>query len=78
VTTPNRDLSSRVRQPRPVSDTQLAILCRQVQWELDDAAHDSPAGRLTAQRREQLAALLESLAIAIRDSGGVVIETPEV
>ncbi|MGH3904599.1 MAG: hypothetical protein ACRDTE_10465 [Pseudonocardiaceae bacterium] len=35
-------------QPEPttgVTDSQLAVLLRQTQWALDEAAHDFPAGR---------------------------------
>jgi hypothetical protein len=75
VTTPNRDLSSR----QPLDGTQMAVLFRQVQWTLDDAAYDWPAGRITPERREELARTLESLAILVREDGsqhgrGVVID----
>jgi len=69
-------------QPEPttgVTDPQLAVLLRQAQWALDDAAHDVPAGRVTAQRREELAATLEALATIVRASAPVrVIETGDV
>ncbi len=48
-----------------VTDSQLAVLLRQTQWALDDAAHDFPAGRGSAQRREELAGTLEALEIGI-------------
>ncbi|MCA1702154.1 MAG: hypothetical protein LC808_02335 [Actinobacteria bacterium] len=51
-----------------VSYSQLAVLLRQTQWALDDAAHDFPAGRCTSQRREELAATLEALAAIVRAS----------
>ncbi len=51
-----------------VTDSQLAVLFRQLQWTLDDAAHDFPAGRVGAQHREELAGTLESLAVIVRAS----------
>ncbi len=51
-----------------VTDSQLAVLLRQTQWALDEAAHDFPAGRVTAQRREELAATLDALAAIVRAS----------
>ncbi|MGH3907695.1 MAG: hypothetical protein ACRDTE_26470 [Pseudonocardiaceae bacterium] len=54
--------------PVGVTDSQLAVLLRQTQWALDEAAHDFPAGRGTPQRREELAAILEGLAVIVRAS----------
>ncbi len=54
--------------PVGVTDSQLAVLLRQTQWALDEAAHDFPAGRGTPQRREELAATLEGLAVIVRAS----------
>lgn len=51
-----------------VTDSQLAVLLRQTQWALDEAAHDFPAGRATPGRREQLAGTLEALAAIVRAS----------
>ncbi len=51
-----------------VTDSQLAVLFRQTQWLLDDAAHDFPAGRVGARHREELAGTLESLAVIVRAS----------
>ncbi len=51
-----------------VTDTQLAVLFRQTQWALDDAAYEFPAGQVTPRRREELAGILESLATIVRDS----------
>ncbi|MGH4014628.1 MAG: hypothetical protein ACRDSL_12030 [Pseudonocardiaceae bacterium] len=51
-----------------VTGSQLAVLLRQAQWALDDAAHDFPAGRVSAQRREELAVTLEGLAVVVRAS----------
>ncbi|MGH3908940.1 MAG: hypothetical protein ACRDTE_32870 [Pseudonocardiaceae bacterium] len=51
-----------------MTDFQLAVLLRQTQWALDDAAHDFPAGRGSAQRREELAGTLEALAAIVRAS----------
>ena len=48
------------------SDSQLAVLLRQAQWALDEAAHDLPAGRVSAQRRDELAGRLEALAVLLR------------
>lgn len=49
-----------------VTDSQLAVLLRQAQWALDDAAHDLPAGRATPGRRAELAGTLEALALVLR------------
>lgn len=49
-------------------DGQLAVLFRQVQWALDDAAHDWLAGRVTPQQREELAETLDALATIVRAS----------
>ena len=54
--------------PTGVTDSQLAVLLRQTQWALDDAAHDFPAGRITPRRREELAGTLEALAAIVRAS----------
>ncbi|MGH4025486.1 MAG: hypothetical protein ACRDRV_13005 [Pseudonocardiaceae bacterium] len=51
-----------------VSDSQLAVLLRQTQWALDEAAHDVGAGRATPQGREDLADSLEALAAMVRAS----------
>lgn len=53
-----------------ITGSQLAMLLRQTQWTLDDVARDLPTGRLTPEAREELAAMLESLVSAIRDSAG--------
>lgn len=53
--------------PAGVTDSQLAVLLRQTQWALDDAAYDCVGG-LTRQRREELAGTLEALAVIIRAS----------
>lgn len=52
--------------PVGITDSQLAVLLRQAQWALDDAAHDLPVGRATGGQREQLAATLETLALVLR------------
>ncbi|MGH3910825.1 MAG: hypothetical protein ACRDRM_08320 [Pseudonocardiaceae bacterium] len=44
----------------------MAVLLRQAQWALDDAAHDFPAGRVTPGRRAELAETLEALAVVLR------------
>lgn len=58
-------------QPDPtvgVTDAQIAVLLRQIQWALGDAAYDFPAGRVTPQQREELAGTLEGLAAIVRAS----------
>ncbi|MGH3539784.1 MAG: hypothetical protein ACRDQV_18220 [Pseudonocardiaceae bacterium] len=63
--------------PGGVSDSQLAVLFRQAQWALDDAAHDFPAGKVDARQREALAGGLEALAAMVRASVPVVsVESP--
>lgn len=58
--------------PRPAGreevppEVALAVLLRSVQWHLDDVAHDLPAGRTTADQREELATSLEALAELVR------------
>lgn len=52
--------------PAGVTDLQLAVLLRQAQWALDDAAHELPAGRATVGRRVELAGTLEALALVLR------------
>ncbi|HEX2301351.1 MAG TPA: hypothetical protein VHH34_23090, partial [Pseudonocardiaceae bacterium] len=37
------------------TESDLAVLVLQTSWALADAAHDLPAGRLSAQRRDELA-----------------------
>lgn len=51
-----------------VTDFQLAVLLRQTQWALDEAAHDVGAGRATPQGRAELAGSLEALAAILRAS----------
>jgi len=51
-----------------VTDSQLAVLFRQLQWELDDAAYAFPPGRITPRQREELAGTLEALAVIVRVS----------
>ena len=53
-----------------VDDSQLAVLFCQMQWMLDEAAYDFPAGRATPRRREELAGSLEALAAIVRASKG--------
>lgn len=52
--------------PVGITDAQLAVLLRQAQWALDDAAHDVPAGRATSRQRAELAGTLEALALLLR------------
>ena len=51
-----------------VTDSQLAVLLRQTQWALDEAAHEVGAGRATPQGRAELAGTLEALAAIVRAS----------
>lgn len=51
----------------------LTVLLRQTQWALDDAARDLPAGRLTAEKSEELAAILDDLAALVRNHGGTIV-----
>jgi hypothetical protein len=58
-------------------DATLAVLIRQTQWLLDDVAHDLPAGRVTPEKGEELAGILESLAPLVRQRTGRVVIDPE-
>ena len=49
-----------------IQNAQLAVLLRELQWEIDAMAFDLPAGRCTPERREQLADMLIMLADALR------------
>lgn len=51
-----------------VSDSQLAVLVLQVSWALGEAAHDLPAGRVSAARRAELADTLQALGFIVRAS----------
>ena len=51
-----------------VSGSDLAVLVLQTSWARADAAHDLPAGRLSAQRREELANTLQALGYVLRVS----------
>ncbi|GAB2665262.1 hypothetical protein GCM10027271_25330 [Saccharopolyspora gloriosae] len=54
----------------------LAVLLRQAQWALDDAAFDIGAGRATTGQREQLAAALVRLAQALHgDEQPLIIDS---
>lgn len=61
-----REVSAGV--PVGVTDAQVAVLLRQAQWALDEAAHEFPAGRATPGGRAELAATLEMLALVLRAS----------
>ena len=50
----------------PVSGSDLAVLALQTSWALADAAHDLPAGRMSAQHREELADTLQALGYVLR------------
>lgn len=55
----------------------LAVVIRQTQWLLDDTARDVPAGRLTPEKSQELAAILDGLAALVRKHGGhTVIDSP--
>ena len=62
--------------PVGVTDSQVAVLLRQAQWALDDAAHEFPAGRATVGRRVELAGRLETLALVLRTSVSKVAGHP--
>ncbi|MCA1672594.1 MAG: hypothetical protein LC799_10450 [Actinobacteria bacterium] len=52
-----------------VTDSQLAVLLRQTQWALDDAAYHCAGGAgLTRRQREELAGTLDALAAIVRAS----------
>lgn len=51
----------------------LTVLLRQTQWALDAAARDVPNGQLTPERADELAAILEDLAVLVRKHGGTVV-----
>lgn len=54
--------------PLGITDSQLAILFLQLQWTLEEAAHDFPAGRVTPTKRGELASMLEHMAQIVRAS----------
>jgi hypothetical protein len=49
------------------TDGALAAALRWAMWSLDDAAHDLPAGRLTAERCAELIQTFELLAQLFRN-----------
>ncbi|MCX2734459.1 hypothetical protein OOZ19_29795 [Saccharopolyspora sp. NFXS83] len=51
----------------------LAVLLRQAQWALDEAAFDIGAGRATTEQRESLAGALVRLAQALHEHEPPVI-----
>lgn len=53
---------------RWVNESDLAVLVLQTSWALADAAHDLPAGRMSGQRREELADTLQALGYVLRVS----------
>lgn len=55
-------------RPDPATDGELAVLVLQVSWALGDAAHDLPAGRVSAAQREELADTLQALGFIVRAS----------
>ena len=54
--------------PAGVTDCQLAVLLRQTQWSLDDAAYHCSGAGLSRRRRDELAGTLEALAAIVRAS----------
>ncbi len=57
------------------ADAELAVVIRQAQWLLDDTAHDQPAQRYPPDKQQELAEVLESLAVLLRHRyRGMVIE----
>lgn len=52
----------------------LVVVIRQAQWLLDDVAHDLPAGRVSPEKGDELAVILESLATLVRQHIGLVID----
>jgi hypothetical protein len=56
-------------------DARLAVLLREVQWELDEVAFDLPAGRCSPERRAHLADALIELAEVVRQCSPQVINT---
>jgi len=51
----------------PTVDGALAAALRWAMWSMDDAAHDLPAGRLTAERCDELIQTFELLAQLFRN-----------
>jgi hypothetical protein len=51
----------------------LAVVLRQTQWLLADAARDVPAAKLTPERAEELATILDDLATLVRRNGEAVV-----
>lgn len=45
---------------------ELAALATATHWELEQAAYDLPAGRMTAERELKLALMLEQVAALLR------------
>lgn len=54
-------------------DAALAVVLRQAEWLLADAARDVPAGRLTMEKSEELAEILEQLVALIRQHGRTLV-----
>lgn len=56
----------------------VAVLLRQAQWALDDAAHRIPEDRLDSEAHQELAEALERLAAVLRSRADrcTVIEQP--
>lgn len=49
---------------------ELAVVLRTAQWGLDDVAHDLPMRRVTPERLDELANVLEVLARLLRTRSG--------
>jgi hypothetical protein len=45
---------------------ELSVVLRQTQWALDDVAYRLPSGRMSTERCEELAVILEQVAALLR------------
>lgn len=48
-------------------DRELVAILLQMQWLLDDAAHDIPAGRYSRNKQDELADLLDEASRKVRE-----------
>lgn len=55
------------------NERTLTVLLRQTQWALDAAARAVPDGRLTPEKAEELATILDDLAVLVRKHRGTVV-----
>ncbi len=56
-------------------DTALAVLLRKAEWMLDEAAFEVGGGRFGDRPRRELAAALDELSAALRESTGEAVPT---